>query len=286
MLASSLSLSLSEMGRKPMPVGGASFFKVFMGDFTDKLRIPPAFNKKFNGKFVNESKLRCCTGRVWPVKLEKHEGNIFFKTGWKGFVKDNSLEDGDFLVFSYDGHSLFDVEIFDKSGCEKVVALMQNEVKQEVREHFINTAAVCMCKYIRVNRIKKSVVSTKNAGEKNQSEWVFQSASCPLKLNHPHFTVRWRTYRPYGTPIPHCFVKIHDLRDRQSMLICDPKGKFWPVKLIHAQDRCEFGSGWRDFWDGNNLEDGDRCIFEFVESVIRVHIIRADDLPPGDSLSV
>jgi len=47
-------------------------------------------------------------------------GRLVFKNGWQQFVKEKNLEEGDFLVFQYDGKSTFKVKIFSKTGCRKV----------------------------------------------------------------------------------------------------------------------------------------------------------------------
>ncbi|XP_031277877.1 putative B3 domain-containing protein Os03g0621600 [Pistacia vera] len=44
---------------------------------------------------------------------------VLFANGWQKFVEDNYVEPEDSLVFSYDGDNMFDVLIFEKSGCEK-----------------------------------------------------------------------------------------------------------------------------------------------------------------------
>ena len=41
------------------------------------------------------------------------------KKGWDRFVIDNSLERGEFLIFSYSGNTVFIVKIFSINGCVK-----------------------------------------------------------------------------------------------------------------------------------------------------------------------
>lgn len=52
---------------------------------------------------------------------------MFIKKGWKAFVTDHSVEEGDFLVFKYDGKVLFDVDIFGRSGCRKDESLVTDK---------------------------------------------------------------------------------------------------------------------------------------------------------------
>lgn len=75
--------------------------------------------------------------------------------------------------------------------------------------------------------------------------------------------------------IPKSFMREHNLGKKHTRFFRDPSGKLWPVNIIHSCNRSDFGSGWHDFRVGNNLGEGDRCIFEFMEGdEIQVHIIR------------
>ena len=51
--------------------------------------------------------------------MEERWNGLFFRSGWQEFVKDNSLELGDFLVFKYVGKSTFNVKIYGRNACEK-----------------------------------------------------------------------------------------------------------------------------------------------------------------------
>ena len=60
------------------------------------------------------------SGSTWQVELATDDDTMFFKHGWKEFVKDHFLEEKDLLIFKYNGESNFDVLIFDgQSLCEK-----------------------------------------------------------------------------------------------------------------------------------------------------------------------
>lgn len=58
---------------------------------------------------------------------ERGNNNLFFWSGWHDFVKDNSLDIGDFLVFKYDGNSMFKVKIYGRNACEKNVRLAKRK---------------------------------------------------------------------------------------------------------------------------------------------------------------
>ncbi|KAF5190525.1 B3 domain-containing protein, partial [Thalictrum thalictroides] len=60
------------------------------------------------------------SGNHWDVKLCRREDSTFLQDGWQNFVRDHCLGNYEVLVFSYDGDMCFDVQIFDKTGCEKL----------------------------------------------------------------------------------------------------------------------------------------------------------------------
>lgn len=68
----------------------------------------------------NIATLMCSSGRIWNIKLRRAEERIYLHDGWKQFLKDNSLGDMEFLLFRYGGNMCFDVQIFQKNGCEKL----------------------------------------------------------------------------------------------------------------------------------------------------------------------
>lgn len=64
--------------------------------------------------------LKVPSGAIWEVGLEFERDSLYFKLGWKQFIKDNALKENDQVIFKYNGSSVFDVLFFDgKSLCEK-----------------------------------------------------------------------------------------------------------------------------------------------------------------------
>ncbi|XP_021907673.1 putative B3 domain-containing protein Os03g0621600 isoform X2 [Carica papaya] len=108
---------VGDIGKKP------SFFKVLIGDFSTQLQIPPAFVKYVNSVVPQNFQLCNPDGICFPVVVERVEGNLYFKNGWRKFVQDNSLELGDFLVFLYVGNSRFDVELYGRDCCQKEISM-------------------------------------------------------------------------------------------------------------------------------------------------------------------
>ena len=59
------------------------------------------------------------SGDCWNITMCQKEGNAIMQHGWQQFYKDHFLGDHEFLLFRHNGNMCFDVEIFDKSGCER-----------------------------------------------------------------------------------------------------------------------------------------------------------------------
>lgn len=55
------------------------------------------------------------------MKLHSDEDGLLIHKGWKKFQKNNQLQDGECLVFRYDGDMQFTVRIFSNNGLERQV---------------------------------------------------------------------------------------------------------------------------------------------------------------------
>ncbi|MBA0677691.1 hypothetical protein Goari_019087 [Gossypium aridum] len=116
------------MTRKPKR--SPSFFKVLIGDFDNKLRIPPAFVKYvLKGNVPTMFTLYSDSGNSWRVRVMVEQGSYFFNSGWSKFVKHHDLEIGDFLVFFLVDTSTFDVLIYNGTACAKNIILAAKKRK-------------------------------------------------------------------------------------------------------------------------------------------------------------
>ncbi|MCL7047527.1 hypothetical protein MKW94_029150 [Papaver nudicaule] len=101
--------------------GRPSFYKVMMGDFERKLKIPVNFIGNFDGMIPYDSVLRSPIG-CWNVKVrEEEDGSLSFRKGWPEFVEAHYLGHEDFVTMKYLGNSQFAVKLYGKNGCEKVL---------------------------------------------------------------------------------------------------------------------------------------------------------------------
>ncbi|MCL7027927.1 hypothetical protein MKW94_013141 [Papaver nudicaule] len=109
-------------GRKdPSPIV-TSFFKPMLGDhFSRRLFIPPKFAQSIASLDNQVIDLEDTKGQRWEVKLAEVDGSLAISKGWNRFVIDHSIKLGDVLIFSYVSETHFVVQIYEPSGCEKLI---------------------------------------------------------------------------------------------------------------------------------------------------------------------
>ncbi|KAJ9154366.1 hypothetical protein P3X46_027710 [Hevea brasiliensis] len=106
--------------RKSTPLV-SSFFKVMITKrFSEVLFLPPKFAPTVSTLIDKEIPLEDSSGLQWKVKLTILENSLALHQGWDTFAFDHGLEVGDFVIFHYILGSHFVVQIFDKTGCEKL----------------------------------------------------------------------------------------------------------------------------------------------------------------------
>ncbi|KAJ4966071.1 hypothetical protein NE237_017920 [Protea cynaroides] len=268
------------------PEKNPQFFKIYLPDHSSqKLKIPPGFINLLNGVVPNKAILRSRDARVWHVELEQVEGSFFFQNGWQGFVKDQSLQLGEFLVFRYNGDSVFDVKIFGKSGCEKVEPLAYKNCDQaasdiEKEEQPETEEIIKKNTRLRRKKKKRSAKYGSTRAEK-ETEMALKAAGLPRPKN-PHFVSSFKPGRPFELFIPGRMIHKHHVKIGPEMTVCDPSGRHWCVKISKWKDgRLSFARGWSVLCKENNLIIDDRCIFEFTKGrdgkcgIIQMHIVRA-----------
>ncbi|KAL2349065.1 hypothetical protein Fmac_003065 [Flemingia macrophylla] len=96
------------------------FFKIitFQNLHEGKLMVPDKFVEKYGESLPNSLLLKTPNGAEWKLNLEKWNGKIWFREGWKEFAEYHSLAHGHLLVFRCQTISLFQVYILDLSALE------------------------------------------------------------------------------------------------------------------------------------------------------------------------
>ncbi|OMO74944.1 hypothetical protein COLO4_26420 [Corchorus olitorius] len=96
------------------------FFANLPCGFHEQLAIPKKFALKLRNKLPETATLKGPSGLTWSVDLTRDGDALFFTNGWAEFVKDQSLEENDLLIFRFNGESSFNVWVYDPSnGTEK-----------------------------------------------------------------------------------------------------------------------------------------------------------------------
>ncbi|XP_059639690.1 putative B3 domain-containing protein Os03g0621600 [Cornus florida] len=258
------------------------FFKVYIPEqSSQRLRIPPAFLKHFDGVLPSKSIIRSHASRSWRVEVRKVDNNLYFEKGWHEFVEDNSLEFGDFLVFCYGGDSIFFVKVFGKNGCHKE---LQKINRTSHRRGF-------MAVQENDKSLKppgKSLSSYPSFQVVMQKAYVDKSFLIPSIRNQNTYMqhlpiVIWCTNKHASkliTHIPLSFVMSYIKKGRQDAIL-RVSAKSWDVKLIRLMNGVyRIGRGWRAFCKDNTLQVGDVCVFELIERddfVLKVSVSRSSN---------
>ncbi|XP_042494578.1 putative B3 domain-containing protein Os03g0621600 isoform X2 [Macadamia integrifolia] len=282
-----------------------SFFKVLLGDFSRRLKIPPDFVKHFKGNRHKKFILQSTNGKSWRVRLKKINNSWFLQRGWQHFVMYHSLQVGEFLVFKFNGKSKFWVTVYDRSACEKELPLAKRRncdhdeekpiyhIKKEEDEDEEEEEAIAKPNKAAVVPWKANcgaVVPAVERGIKGNKE--LQAVISSFKTEHPHFIHVLRHSRRYYVTVPRALAYKFGLVGKGSTVLEVPDGRISQrVKISQKKDgRISLTTGWFVFQKANNMANGDACIFEFIErgmdNAICVHIFRAPPPPPPPEIVV
>ncbi|ESQ37943.1 hypothetical protein EUTSA_v10028696mg [Eutrema salsugineum] len=145
------------------------FFKVFISHFSsDSMLIPISYYDELPRLLPETAILQGTGGCSWNVAMNLKEEEVCFEQGWPEFVKDNSLIDGDFLTFVYNGDSVFEVSIYGLHGCKENRAV--TEVEEDDKED-----STCFLSSDDTNTSSESEMATaiprsKNKGKEEDSD--------------------------------------------------------------------------------------------------------------------
>ncbi|XP_077218890.1 B3 domain-containing protein Os01g0723500-like isoform X2 [Tasmannia lanceolata] len=304
------------------------FFKVLLGDFSHSL-IPPAFMKHISKEASSKRTaiLEGPSSKVWHVELSKKINGTYLQEGWQEFAKAHSLRVSEFLVFRYDGNMRFNVLIFDKTACERVVIFTSDNFQEQTFfhgyknrgrpqkksldfGHIISRQKACEFdskdhpsgslrgKYkpspkpegvVRIEAedlyLPACVAGRVHYLRRRQHVMSEEKGKAPERANSftskfPYFTKTINTSnvrRGFIVVIPVRFARAHLPRGKFMIILQDPNGKAWEVRYITtiSSGWSVLSAGWIAFARGNNLEEGDSCIFELVGKLkMHVHIFR------------
>ncbi|XVF17762.1 hypothetical protein REPUB_Repub10bG0151700 [Reevesia pubescens] len=233
------------------PKRNPSFFKVLVGDFVNKLRIPPAFVKNVcKGNVPTNFALESDSGSSWRVRVQRKEDGFFFCGGWSSFAKDHRLETRDFLLFFLLDSSTFDVIVYDRTACPKDISFATKRprgrpvVNRRIEETPSKSFASC-------SKIARGVSRGRRISQVTPDQ-------------HPSFEVALKNYQKYYIPVPRSFVEETGLAEETSTVIKDPKGRNWLVNIVSDRNYVRLGEGWSKFRQENEIEVGDTLLLKHI----------------------
>ncbi|XP_058731657.1 uncharacterized protein LOC131603372 [Vicia villosa] len=111
------------------------FTRFLRSDFDQQLELPKTFSDNIKKNLPESVTLKGPGGMLWNIELTTRDNTLYLTHGWQQFVKEHSLKENDFLVFKYNGESLFEVLTFDgESLCEKAACYFVRKC-----QHAVNT---------------------------------------------------------------------------------------------------------------------------------------------------
>ncbi|KAM6564462.1 hypothetical protein CsatB_024460 [Cannabis sativa] len=283
------------------------FSKIILGQIpgNTKLQIPKTFWVKYCESLSSQVFLKLPCGSTWEVGFTKSsDGNVWIDKGWKAFVQHYSLSRGNLLVFRYEGNSLFNVIIFNKTMVEIDYPFDPNhnvDTKDDISvEVWGKSPLPCSQPHKRTktsaygkseevnfdlsdNRacgefpVPEKFIRNQKLSRKEKAE-AFKRAK-DFESEDPFFIVPMHpsyvgSKSSYNMVIPSFFAKEYLFRissSSQDMILKVQDGRTWSVKYYIRPDRVtsktRIERGWKAFVQDNDLKVGDVCAFVLRKSI-------------------
>ncbi|KHG30232.1 hypothetical protein F383_36526 [Gossypium arboreum] len=209
------------MTRKPKR--NPSFFKILIGNFDKKLRIPPAFVKHvFKGNVPTMLTLYSDSGNSWRVRIKVEQGSYFFNNGWS--------------------NSTFDVFIYNRTACAKNIILAAK--KRKGRSPGVSRQIEQTPSH------KCTSTSKKPRTVPRVQEVEFVSGVTPKNVS---YVMVVKGYNKYYAGIPICFTEEAGLGKVSMVMIRGPKGGMWPMMTTFSSKQVLLSVGWSKFLHENEI---------------------------------
>ncbi|KAL3623293.1 hypothetical protein CASFOL_032109 [Castilleja foliolosa] len=241
------------------------FFKIYLPAICSQImRIPPDFIEKFGGEIPAAVTLRRPGMMTWQVDVKKIDEHLFLEKGWPQFVKDNSVEDGDFMTFSYAGNSMFFVKIFARNGCRKRLHTIDG---QSINNHQLSQSP-------QVNKKLNEVLIRRSRSPENRIKECKNPCFSQILLTS-YFK---KGFMGFEDIAKHELVRMQNIPMKfwrgcigkhvkgSTMVTFWVKNKSWVVGLSDVGDRYLFTKGWLQFVKDNSLRPGNECTFELIDT--------------------
>ncbi|TXG67146.1 hypothetical protein EZV62_008421 [Acer yangbiense] len=263
--------------------------------------IPNAFVTLCNRLMPKNAVLSNHMGSWWHVIVDYIDGRVYFLNGWKKFVKDNSIESGDKLIFRYNGQCGLSVKVFGQDACEKIenkangtsymnkqekeedsymnkVKLEKGEVEKEKNEetkendiedkdcddHGSNDSDYK--DYIEV--FEQMPVHKIGRGYKRTNDVSLEEVDVPKIIlpQNPQFIAKLKVGSNRNLLfVPAEVLKLYQLKLQNLIFFRNKRGMHWPGEVINPRNNQIYIHGWNDFCTANHVSMDDWCICEFPQ---------------------
>lgn len=194
-----------------------SFFKIMIADnFSEVLFLPPKFARTVSDLIDQKTQLEDASGQRWTVTLSKYDGSLAFHQGWPAFSLEHGLEIGDFVLFHYIEQSHFVVQIYGKSGCEKLYFSKENSnQKKRTRANSDSSAKDEQCHTIDNVSINSMNKEGSNTSAVSGSE-IEISRRLPMATTYTTSNIDNVNERLHHVPRTKCIEEPFYMIDRDS----------------------------------------------------------------------
>ncbi|KAF3664331.1 putative B3 domain-containing protein-like [Capsicum annuum] len=250
------------------------FYKIFRPTFTSELRIPAYFLRHISEESPEKATLKCLSGGIWNVKLRYDEDGLLIHNGWDKFQKNNQLEDGEFLVFRYNGGLQFTVRIFTKNGLEREVKSTATGKNQQASVYDRGSKHKRPAKYPFSSKFPEQ---TRANGENSTERETPRKRAAVDKAEEGLLTPNIRQFvkclKGYNVNkscflyVPKSFYEqLMKSDNKTTVVLRNSEEKEWKVNCIGRKGYRAFCGGWRQFVSGNKLKEGYVCVFQLVNA--------------------
>ncbi|XP_047312794.1 B3 domain-containing transcription factor VRN1-like [Impatiens glandulifera] len=274
------------------------FFQIILSeaDKNHRLRIPEEFVARYRNHLSNAVLLKMPSGAVWRIGLTDSCGEVWMESGWRKFTNYYSIRYGHFLVFRYDGNSVFYVMILDNENAleieypiverssERNDIIMIDDHDESMDFHH------CRSSSIEEDMNQEHYEEDTLAAEVQQQSKTTRSTTIDnmtalgraeaFKSPYPMFIVAMKpSYLNYrGLHVPVGFAKKYFSKPALIILSVSD-GRTWS---LNCSGNDHLSIRWSPFAQDNNLKLGDVCAFELIERgcrpKLKVTVFREEDL--------
>ncbi|PWA93740.1 B3 DNA binding domain-containing protein [Artemisia annua] len=225
--------------------------------------IPISYQKYLVSRRKNETAILKRGCRKWHVKIDK---DWVFGEGWETFVRENGVQEFDFVVFKHEGNMVFDIMVFDTSSCEREYPI-HKDMTMKTKKAWLEEKSFGKCK-TDIDVLKKTPKVKDTYINKSTKSLKSEKTMTPDHSNYPFFigTLKAPANNLF---LPVSFTKSNGLRTGEMILRNGQTELSWIVDLKIYQGNYYFiGRGWPAFYIENGLKQGDSFKLEFVQTEI------------------